>query len=325
MTRHATVLVVAFVLAASASHASAQAPAPGIGSAPLTRIGIVVRDVNKAVQVYRDIFQLAATPAVESVKIELPKGSTRVKRAVVVLPNVRLEVDQPDGKGPAADYLKKYGQGIYRVGFSTPESIAAWVAVLEVRGGTVTAGSKTGTFAWVDMSTTMGTTLEVRQEAAAPVAGAAAPAAGTGALGTTPMSHLGWAVTNADYVAKSFADAFGIPLPIVRDIKSVEIPPNYPADANATLRLASWKQANTGVELIQSIGKTNWTDFVTRHGENSAPQHLAFPVGDRLRETVELFQSKGASWTNGKAGSSYAYLDFTETLGIIFELNGAWK
>lgn len=303
----------------------AAAQSTSIGGAPLTRIGVVVRDVQKAAKVYADIFQLSAVPTVGDVTINLAKGNTKVKRAIVKVPNVQIEVDQPTGDGPAADYLKKFGQGIYRVGYSTPDAIAGIVSSLQQKGGTLTAGSPGGLYAWVDLTPTLGTTIEIRREAVPPAAPAAAPPGDKVVLSQTPMSHLGWAVSNADQVAKHFADTFGIPAPTVRDYKPVEIPPTYKADANATLRLTSWKQANTGMELIQSLGQTNWTDFVSRHGNNSAPQHLAFPVGDKLHQTVRLFESKGAAWTNGKVGGSYVYLDFTETLGIIFELNGTWK
>ena len=47
-------------------------------------------------------------------------------------------------------------------------------------------------------------------------------------------------------------------------------------------------------------------------------------AGDKLEETVRLFQSNGAAWINGKLGGSYMYLDFTESLGSFFELNGNW-
>jgi hypothetical protein len=327
MNRYFPVLAAAFVIAFTGSHqAAAQTSAASIGGAPLTRVGVVVRDVQKAAGVYADIFQLSAVPAVSSVTIDSPSGNVTVQRAVVSLPNTRIEVDQPEGaSGPAADYLRKHGQGIYRVGFSTPDAIESRVAALEKAGGTLTAGSRNGTFAWVDFTSTLGTTIEIRQETPAAMnAGASATAGDKVVLGSTAMSHLGWAVTNADDVAKNFALALGIPMPTVNDYKPVEIPPNYTADPSATLRLTSWKQANTGIELIQSLGQTNWTDFVARHGKNSAPQHLAFPVGDKLEETVRLFQSKGAAWTNGKLGGSYMYLDFTESLGIIFELNGSW-
>jgi hypothetical protein len=318
----ALVLVLGLVTAASA-----QSSAAAIGSAPLTRIGVVVRDVEKAVKTYVDVFQLPAVPTISTVEIKLATGSMKVRRAIVSVPNVKIEVDQPRGdNGPAAAYLKQFGQGIYRVGFSTSDEISARVAGLVAKGGTLVAGSGASAYAWVDMTPSIGTIIEIQREAVTPPSGAAAtPMGDKVVLATTAMSHLGWAVSNADQVAKDFANALGIAAPTVNTYKPVEIPPNYKADPAATLRLTSWKQANTGIELIQSIGQTNWTDFVTRHGKKSAPQHLAFPVGDKLAQTVRLFQSKGAAWTNGKLGGAYMYLDFTESLGIIFELNGTWK
>lgn len=327
--RNLAAAAVALVLGGVAS-ASAQSSAQSatIGSAPLARVGVVVRDVKASVQKYVDVFQLPAAPAITTVKVDLPKGSFKVKRAVVQLPNARIEIDQPQGSsGPAADYLKQYGQGIYRLGYSVPDAIAARVAALEQKGGRLVAGKAAGTFAWVDMSASLGTIIDLMQDAAPVPAASPAPSivGDKAVLANTAMSHVGFGVPNADETAKAFAEAFGIPAPTVRDFKPVDIPPGYNADPAATLRLTSWKQTNTGMELIQSLGQTNWTDFVGKHGKRAAPQHLAFPVGDKLAQTTRLFQSKGAAWTNGKIGGTYMYLDFTETLGIIFELNGAWK
>jgi hypothetical protein len=111
MNRHLPVLAAAFVIAFTGPHqAAAQTSAASIGGAPLTRIGGVVRDVQKAAGVYADIFQVSSVPAVSSVTIESPKGAVTVNRAVVSLPNTRIEVDQPEGtSGPAADYLGKHG------------------------------------------------------------------------------------------------------------------------------------------------------------------------------------------------------------------------
>lgn len=307
---------------------SAGAQNAAIGSAPLTRVGVVVRDVKASVQKYVDVFQLPSAPAITTVKVDLPKGSIKIKRAVVQLPNVRIEVDQPQSStGPAADYLKKFGQGIYRLGYSVPDAIGPRVTALEQKGGRVVAGKAAGTFAWVDMTASVGTILDIAQDGTPVPAASPAPSivGDKAVLATTAMSHVGFAVPNADQLAKAFSDALGIAPPTVRDFKPVDIPPGYNADPAATLRLTSWKQANTGMELIQSLGQTNWTDFVSKHGNQAAPQHLAFPVGDKLAQTTKLFQSKGAAWTNGKIGGTYMYLDFTETLGIIFELNGTWK
>ena len=156
-------------LLALAPAASAQTPTATLGSAPLTRVGVVVRDIQKAVKTYVDIFQLASAPAISTVKVDLAKGSMKVKRATVQLPNVRIEIDQPQGSsGPAAAYLKQFGQGIYRVGFSTPDALAARVAALEQKGGTLVAGKATGTFAWVDMTPSLGTILDMVHEAPPP-------------------------------------------------------------------------------------------------------------------------------------------------------------
>jgi hypothetical protein len=244
----------------------------------------------------------------------------------VTLPNTQIEVDQPDGgSGPAAKYLEKFGQGIYRVGFSTSDAIEPAVAALAQKGGTRSAESRTGTYAYLDFTPTLGTTIEVRREQPRLAAAAPAPAAsGNVVLGSTPMSHIGWAVTNVDQFARNLSEILGVKMPTVRPF-DVAIPPGYKGDPAATLRVASVRVANAGIELVQSLGgQTNWTDFIGRHGNNSAPQHLAFPVGDKLEETTKLFQSKGAQWTQGKINGMSEYLDFTETLGIIVELDGSW-
>lgn len=327
------IAALALVLAAPAVAVRTQTPAPApavppssFGNAPLTRIGVVVRNVKKSAELYKDVFQLDAMPAINNVKIDLPRGRANMKRAVVTLPNATIEVDQPDGNSAASTYLKTYGQGIYRMGFSTPDPIEPKVTALEAKGGKLVAGSKTGKYAWVDMPM-LGTTIEVQQESVSTAKPPAPPAPVNGKviLGKTAMSHLGYASTNSDDLAKTYAEAFSIKPPVVRDYAPVEIPPNYKADPNAKLRLTTFSTSGPGIELIQSIGQTNWADFVSKHGNRSAPQHLAFPVGDRLKQTIDLFQSKGAQWTNGKVGGTYDYLDFTETLGIIFELNGSWK
>ena len=54
----------------------------------------------------------------------------------------------------------------------------------------------------------------------------------------------------------------------------------------------------------------------------SAAQHVAIDVGTRMDETIRDLQAKGGKWTNGKEGGAYAYLDFVDSFGLAFELNG---
>jgi hypothetical protein len=80
-----------------------------------------------------------------------------------------------------------------------------------------------------------------------------------------------------------------------------------------------------GVEVIESVGRpTPWSEYVQRQ-KGTAAQHLAINVGNRMDETIRDLTAKGGAWTNGKPGGNYAYLDFMDTLGIIFELNGTSK
>ena len=69
---------------------------------------------------------------------------------------------------------------------------------------------------------------------------------------------------------------------------------------------------------------TPWSEFVARQ-KGSAAQHLAIDVGNRMDEMIADLVAKGGKWTNGKPGGGYAYLDFMDTLGLVFELNGTSK
>ena len=77
--------------------------------------------------------------------------------------------------------------------------------------------------------------------------------------------------------------------------------------------------------VIESAGgPTPWSDFLQKHKGNTV-QHVSVGVGDQMDEQIADLQKKGGTWTNGKPGGAYAYLDFADTLGLIFELNGSSK
>jgi hypothetical protein len=139
------------------------------------------------------------------------------------------------------------------------------------------------------------------------------------------VTHVGFAVTDASAVGARFGDALGIAAPKVIDYKDSQYPPDAKWNKSAYVRLAVWNQGGTGMELIESVGgPTPWSEFVARQKGPSA-QHIAIDVGNRMDETIADLLAKGGRWTNGKPGGNYAYLDFTDTLGLIFELNGTSK
>ena len=139
------------------------------------------------------------------------------------------------------------------------------------------------------------------------------------------VTHVGFGVTDAEQVSKGYADAFGFTAPRLGSYTDSQYPPDSTWNEAASLRLASWRQGDIGIELIESVGgPTPWSDYVARQ-LGSAAQHIAINVGDKMDEMIRDLQMKGGTWTNGKAGGNYAYLDFMDTLGIIFEINGTSK
>jgi hypothetical protein len=140
-----------------------------------------------------------------------------------------------------------------------------------------------------------------------------------------PVSHVGIAATDTAAVSGTFAKLFGIAPPRVIDYKDAQYPPDSKWSPSAYLRLATWSQGGTGIEIIESVGSpTPWSEYVKQH-KGTAAQHIAFNVGNRMDEMIRDLVAKGGKWTNGKPGGNYAYLDFTGTLGLVIELDGTSK
>ncbi len=301
---------------------------PQIGTAPVNHVGIVVRDIDETVRQYVRVMGFPV-PTVTEFPIDMPDGQkAQAKVTNMYMPNFHIELVQPlNPVGPYYEHLQAYGMGIQHTGFSITGSIDDLRAGMEQKGGRWTLGAKGGVFAYINFRSTLGTSFELVRGAGAP--GAPAPAAPSGGalppLASLPVSHVGFAVKDMDVTAKGYADAFGIPAPRVIDYKDSQFPPDSKWNMSASLRIASWKQGDVGMELIQSVGgPTPWSDYVEKQ-KGTAAQHIAINVGDRIDETIRDLQMKGGKWINGKAGGGYAYLDFMDTLGIIFELNGTSK
>ena len=144
-------------------------------------------------------------------------------------------------------------------------------------------------------------------------------------LGALPVTHVGFAAANADTTAGLLAQLLGLMRPNVTEYKDSQYPPDSKWNSRASLRLTMLTLGGGGVEVIESVGgPTPWSEHVTRH-HGTAAQHIAINVGNRMNEMIRDLTAKGGKWTNGKPGGSYAYLDFTDTLGFVVELNGTSK
>lgn len=293
----------------------------------VTHVGVVVTDLDAALREYVRVMGFEM-PKPMTYPGPMPDGrKAEMKFATFTMPNFNIEVVQPlNSQGPYYEHLQAHGMSIQHVGLAITETghIDELRAGLEQNGGRWVLGSKGGKFAYVGFEPTLGTTLELVESSA--MNGAKAPPAAPGdavpPLGTLPVSHVGFAAKSTAAAVDRFATILGITPAAVRDYKDSQYPPNTTWNPAAYLRLAFWNQGGMGIEIIESVGgPTPWSEYVQRQ-KGTAVQHIALNVGNRMDETIRDLVAKGGKWTNGKPGGNYAYVDFMDTLGLIFELNG---
>ena len=97
MTRYGRALCAWAVIGgavAAGTHLNGQS-AVQIGAAPVTHIGVVVRDIEEATRHFADVVGMQPLQ-IRTIQIDLPdKKQAEIKRATAQLPNLRIEFDQP--------------------------------------------------------------------------------------------------------------------------------------------------------------------------------------------------------------------------------------
>ena len=320
---------VAAALVAANRPAGLRAQANELATAKVNHIGIATPDIDKTIREYQRVMGFGEVKAM-TIPLPLPDGrKAEIKLATFYMPNFHIELTQPISQyGPYHDHLRAHGLSIMHVGtiVEGPNgSVDAMRQALEAKGGTWTLGEKGSFYAFVNLAKSIGTTIELGkqnpQKGAAPAmpAGDAVPP-----LGALPATHVGWAAADAAAASGAMASLFGGAAPKIMDYKDSQYPPNHKWNMSASLRIGFHNQG-VGLEFIESVGgPTPWSEYVGQH-KGTAPQHLAINVGNKMDEQIADLQKKGGKWTNGKPGGGYAYLDFMDTLGLIFELNGSSK
>ena len=301
---------------------SVQSPA---GLPTATHVGVVVPDIDAALRGYADIFGIVV-PEVQEVPVPLPDGSqVPIKRAILRMPGFHIEPIEPlSTSGPFYEHLQTYGMSVHHLGILVDGDVDEMRDVLVAKGGTLTAGAN-GVFAYIDFRERLGTTIEI-QPSSANINDPPAPGPQTALFGGRPVGHIGFAVRDIDDAIQAFVDILGLAStePITFPPQGLfPFPPDLGWDASSHVRVTQMRLANTGLELVQPVGGPKpWTDTLEKQRGN-ALQHLALGRGELSREDwLRMGQEKGGKWTNGGPNGElggFAYLDFTETLGLIFE------
>src|ERR1019366_3221241 len=158
--------------------------------------------------------------------------------------------------GPYYEHLQAHGMSIQHVGLAVPGTGAVddLRAGMEQNGGRWTLGAKGSNYAYVSFQPSLGTTREVLRGGTGPGEPPPSQAAGDALppLAALTVSHVGFAATDAAAVSGTFAKVLGIAAPRVIDYKDAQYPPDAKWNPSAYLRLATWNQGGTSVEIIES-------------------------------------------------------------------------
>jgi methylmalonyl-CoA/ethylmalonyl-CoA epimerase len=128
--------------------------------ATVSHIGIMVTDIEKTSQMFRDVFGSTVPKAFEVGPLPLPAGtadaaSSKVKFVQFQLGNLTIEMIEPTaGPGPHKDHIDQFGQGLQHIAFTVKDAPGA-IKYLVAQGGKLTMAN------YVDLKDTLGFTAEI--------------------------------------------------------------------------------------------------------------------------------------------------------------------
>jgi len=305
-----TILAVASLFISVSSFGQESTPLKVVGSQGVTRIGILVPDVEKAAAAFADIFGVEKTPFKDVKAPGFPVGYTGDKHAYTRVAHLRfdnvvLEVAQPmGGQSPWREFLDTYGPGLLYLAFAVT-GLEDNVRLLQSKGGTRVVGAAGGQSAVVDLMSKLGINLELHE--ASPAGPAPLPSSdGQSGAGLKTISRIGLLVPDTDPIGAAFAELFGMP---------VKAPINeegfFPDNPKTGIRDSFVPFENMWVNAIQPLGgKSVWRDMVERHAG-----YLNFFVDD-VDAVVDRLVKRGGTRTLGTTGMPFAYVDMERQLGV---------
>jgi methylmalonyl-CoA/ethylmalonyl-CoA epimerase len=140
-----------------------------LGLDKVNQVGIVVQDMDKAIQNYGEVFGISFH------KVVVPDYFNRVYRGkpenfrmkigLAMMGDLQIELIQPlEGKTIYAEFLEKWGNGIHHLGFDV-NNLDERVAIFHKLGiGVLMSGERVGgKFAYMDTDGTFGIIIELIQ------------------------------------------------------------------------------------------------------------------------------------------------------------------
>ncbi len=119
------------------------------------------------------------------------------------------------------------------------------------------------------------------------------------------LSHISFAVADAEKTAKAFGAVFGVPVAPAKDFRDIPWGPRFPGKVMHG-RLTSLMINGVSFEFLQPLdGESPWKDYIKNGGDGV--HHIGFNVAD-VTKAREYLESKGGKQTQAFA-SWASYVD----------------
>jgi methylmalonyl-CoA/ethylmalonyl-CoA epimerase len=315
------VAAAAVVMLAMPRAVRVQTPSSPFAGAQVKHVGLVIRDIDKAVVDYADFFGVAHQKVMESKGMQWPDSYTgdRSAWAKIGFFNLRgmlLDLVTPvGGASPWRNHLDRCGEGLQHLAIEVDDVDAA-VADLIKRGGRHEMGAKGAVSQYVNMDDSLGITFEVMK------AGVMARAGFD--KGPTPVKfasgqveHVSVVVPNAEKAGKLMADILGVSPPKA----ALRAPLAYPKefDRKAAAKVVLFDTKPIGLAFVEPTGgKSPWRGQLEKCGPSIF--EVALGVKD-LREEIDYARSNGAEVIAGPTRGEAIVDVKSHPLPVVFELN----
>jgi catechol 2,3-dioxygenase-like lactoylglutathione lyase family enzyme len=307
--------------------------------AGFNQVGLIVRDIEKTVKDYWDIFGIGphvivTVEPVEGYCMTYRGGPARYKfkASFCRVGPVELELIQAlDGKTIYEDYLRDHGEGANHLQ-SLAENVEEVDRQIEIMSGngfpSLMGGryDKDVSFVYIDTVSALKTIWESVKmpdnPSGVPEIYPSNPSEASPAkIKVKAISRIGIVVKNLKKVMESYRDIMGIGPWDVLEVGSPEL---HDVTCRGRSVNPGWKvgSANAGpiqLELIQPVsGENIFSDFMDDHGEGI--HHIQFLVND-IKETNRIMESEGfpVLMGGGFLDGGFAYYDTSGPLKVIWE------
>jgi methylmalonyl-CoA/ethylmalonyl-CoA epimerase len=301
---------------------------PAVRLPPVEQIGIVVRDVDRAVDFFTSVFGWGPFKVREGEQkgftYDGRMGDCRLKMAFARSGGVEIELIQVlEGETPHSDFLRRHGEGLQHLRFRV-DDIDGMTAAL-AREGVEPLWSQrfpgVAAFAYMKANKTSGLMVELfeKRESGNGRGDPGAAAAPSGIV-LPPVDQVGLVVRDLEKAAAFYYSAFGLgPFSIVPEVRFDGVAlRGRPTDSS--IKVAFADSGPLQIELIQPLeGDNIYTEFLQAGHEGL--HHLGFRVDD-FDGLVAGFQQKGIGPVFWKhfGFTAFAYLDTAGVGGVVAEL-----